>query len=131
MRRVRAVVTPEDREQKKTAWYPEGSSEATEAMLSLARNQTGAFSVHWEFAETAAGGADNGPSTSRGVDLAERQREVLRLIAEGHTARAIADILHVSRKTVEFHKAVIKKKLNMRSTAELTRYAVKHGIARR
>ena len=131
MRRVRAIVTPENREQKKTAWYPEGSSQVVEAMLDLARAQNGAFSVHWEFADSVAAGNDKSQPASRSAELAERQRDVLRLISEGHTAREIAEILHVSRKTVEFHKAVIKKKLNLHTTAELTRYAVRHGITRR
>jgi len=131
MPKVRAVVTQEDREQKKTAWYPEGSSEVVEAMLDLVRLQQGAFSVHWEFADAVAGGIENGEAPCRSTDLPERQREVLRLLAEGHTAREIAGILNVSRKTVEFHKSVIKKKLDLHTTAELTRYAVKHGIARR
>lgn len=130
MRMVRAVVTPENREQKKTGWFPEGAAEATEAMLNLARAQTGAFSVHWEFAEAAAEGVGGTQSSSR-TELPERQREVLRLLAEGHTAREIACILHVSRKTVEFHKSVIKKKLDLYTTAELVRYAVKQGIARK
>ena len=130
MQKVRAVVTQEDQEQRKTAWYPVGSNDAVEAMLDLARIQKGAFSVHWEYAD-AAGAVENGRHASHSNELPERQRDVLRLIAEGHTAREIADILHVSRKTVEFHKSVIKKKLDLHTTADLTRYAVKHGITRR
>jgi DNA-binding NarL/FixJ family response regulator len=131
MRKVRAVVTSEDKEQKKTAWFPEGAPEVREAMLSLARAQPGAFSVHWEFADVVGESASAGAVTSPSAELPERQREVLKLLADGHTAREIAGILHVSRKTVEFHKSVIKKKLDLHTTAELTRYAVKHGIARR
>ncbi len=60
--------------------------------------------------------------------LTPRQREVLQLVAEGRTAREIAEILGVSRKTVEFHKGSIMRLLGLRSTAELTRYALDHGL---
>jgi DNA-binding NarL/FixJ family response regulator len=67
-----------------------------------------------------------------GVDrfqmLTPRQREVLQLLAEGHTSKAIADILNVSTKTVEFHKSRIKMELGLRSIAELTQFAVKRGL---
>ncbi|MFO0574000.1 MAG: response regulator transcription factor [Polyangia bacterium] len=62
--------------------------------------------------------------------LTERQREVLQLVAAGHPDKAIASLLHVSDKTVEFHKASIRKLLGLRSTAEMTRYAIKHGLAK-
>ncbi len=62
-------------------------------------------------------------------ELTARQREVLQLIAEGHSSKETAEILHVSAKTVEFHKAGIRRSVGLRTTAELTKYAVKHGIA--
>jgi DNA-binding NarL/FixJ family response regulator len=61
-------------------------------------------------------------------DLTSRQREVLQLVAEGHSAKEIATILNVSVKTVEFHKARLMRQLSLRGTAELTKYAVQHGI---
>jgi DNA-binding NarL/FixJ family response regulator len=60
--------------------------------------------------------------------LSPRQREVLQLVAEGHTAREIAGLLHISIKTVEFHKSAIMKELGMRSIAEMTRYALRRGL---
>jgi DNA-binding NarL/FixJ family response regulator len=60
--------------------------------------------------------------------LTPRQREVLQLVAEGRSAKEIAHILGLSVKTVEFHKQRIMEELGVRSTAELTKYAVKHGI---
>jgi DNA-binding NarL/FixJ family response regulator len=60
--------------------------------------------------------------------LTSRQREVLQLVAEGRTAREIAAVLTISRKTVEFHKASIMRLLGLHTTAELTRYALEHGI---
>jgi DNA-binding NarL/FixJ family response regulator len=62
------------------------------------------------------------------IKLTSRQREVLQLVAEGKTMRQIADTLQISTKTVEFHKSMIMNELGIRTTAELTRYAVAHGI---
>ena len=71
------------------------------------------------------------PTPSQGVDLTSRQREVLQLVAEGRTIKEIAGILNVSPRTVEFHKTNLVKVLGVRTTAELTRYAVKRGIVGR
>jgi DNA-binding NarL/FixJ family response regulator len=60
--------------------------------------------------------------------LTGRQREVLKLVAEGMSAKEIAGALAISRKTVEFHKAALMAKVGVRSTALLTRFAVDHGI---
>ncbi len=65
----------------------------------------------------------------QGPLLSKRQREVLQLVAEGHSAKEIAKSLKISSKTVEFHKGLIMKKLDLHSTAELTRYAIENGIA--
>lgn len=68
----------------------------------------------------------NGPDAEPG--LSTRQREVLQLVAEGYSAKEIAGILRISSKTVEFHKGLVMKKLDLHSTAQLTRYALEHGI---
>lgn len=60
--------------------------------------------------------------------LTGRQREVLQLVAEGKSAKEIAALLAISVKTVEYHKAGIMEALGLRSTAELTRYAIEHGM---
>lgn len=60
--------------------------------------------------------------------LTPRKREVLRLVAEGKTAKEIAQILNISHKTVEFHKGRIMETLGLKTTAELTRYALEHRI---
>jgi DNA-binding NarL/FixJ family response regulator len=67
--------------------------------------------------------------TEQGPILSKRQREVLQLVAEGLSAKEIAKNLKISSKTVEFHKGLIMKKLDLHSTAELTRYAIENGIA--
>ena len=60
--------------------------------------------------------------------LTPRQREVLQLVAEGNSTKAIASILHISVKTVEFHKARIMDLLDLHSTVDLTKYAVAEGL---
>jgi len=63
-----------------------------------------------------------------GPALTSRQREVLQLVAEGCTAKEIANVLKLSVKTAVFHKMAIMDKLGLRTTAELTRYALEQGI---
>lgn len=65
---------------------------------------------------------------SQRQDLTPRQREVLQLVAEGRTIKEIAALLNISPKTVEFHKAQIMFHLNLHTTAELTKYALSHGL---
>jgi DNA-binding NarL/FixJ family response regulator len=60
--------------------------------------------------------------------LTPREREVLQLMAEGKSTAKIADQLHVSVKTVESHRQQLMQKLNMRSVAELTKYAIREGL---
>lgn len=60
--------------------------------------------------------------------LTPRQREVLQLLAEGKQAKEIAALLHVSGKTVEFHKYRIMETLGIRTVAGLAAYSAKHGI---
>jgi|YNPNPStandDraft_1061719.scaffolds.fasta_scaffold13499_1 DNA-binding NarL/FixJ family response regulator len=60
--------------------------------------------------------------------LTSREREVLQLVAEGKTNRAIAHALHLSDKMVEQHRASLTAKLNVRDTAGLVRLAVQHGL---
>jgi DNA-binding NarL/FixJ family response regulator len=61
-------------------------------------------------------------------DLSSREREVLQLIAEGMSAKQIAATLNLAAKTVEFHKYRIMRKLGIHTVAQLTRYAVEHGL---
>jgi DNA-binding NarL/FixJ family response regulator len=60
--------------------------------------------------------------------LTPRELEVVKLIAEGHTSDEIAQMLVISRKTVDHHRARILDKLGMRNGAELTRYAIRRGL---
>ena len=66
---------------------------------------------------------------SGGTDgLTTRQREVLQLLVEGRTAKEIANLLKITSRTVEFHKAQIMDHLNLQTSAELIKYALTHGI---
>jgi DNA-binding NarL/FixJ family response regulator len=69
----------------------------------------------------------NEPGT-KAPELTPREREVLQLVAEGRTTRDIAARLHVSVKTIETHRKQIMDKLELRSVAELTKYAVREGL---
>lgn len=60
--------------------------------------------------------------------LTLKEREVLQMIAEGQPTRQIAESLNVSIKTVEARRNSIKQKLNLNSTAELTKYAIREGL---
>src|SRR6266516_2299828 len=60
--------------------------------------------------------------------LSEREREVLRLLALGHTNQEIAQQLYISVRTAESHRAHIMQKLRLATRAELVRYALSHGL---
>jgi two-component system response regulator NreC len=67
------------------------------------------------------------PATSRD-DLSDREVEVLRLIALGHTNSEIAEQLFLSVRTVESHRAHIQQKLGLTTRSELVHYALEHGL---
>ena len=71
---------------------------------------------------------NTGKLRGNGSPLTPRQREILQLIAEGKSTKEIAATLGISVKTVEFHRASLAEVLGLRSVAELTRYALQHGI---
>ena len=62
------------------------------------------------------------------AELTHRQREVLQLLAEGHSSREIADLLCISPRTVEYHKYKMMEELGIKTSSELVGYAIKHGI---
>lgn len=73
--------------------------------------------------------ARTNPASLLGNSLTARQRQVLQLIAEGKSAKEIGSALNISAKTAEFHRAAIMDELGLRTTADLTRYALSTGIA--
>jgi DNA-binding NarL/FixJ family response regulator len=71
---------------------------------------------------------ESGEERSTFDSLTDREREVLQLIAEGHTNKEIADVLKLSSRTVQNHRAHIMEKLGMHDRGELIKYAIQKGI---
>ena len=69
-----------------------------------------------------------GEGTTRSDELTPREQEVVKLVAEAHTNKEIAGILHLSEKTVENHRSNAMRKLGMRDRVELVRYAIRRGL---
>ena len=69
--------------------------------------------------------AENGSGKST---LTPRERQVLQLVGEGKSTKQIAEVLHISVKTAEFHRGRLMKKLNVHDTANLVRYAIREGF---
>jgi DNA-binding NarL/FixJ family response regulator len=102
---------------------------ATELLTAIREVQQGRFFISSLIRERFLGNnvpVDNNPAKLFSA-LTPRQREVLQLVAEGKSAKEIGALLFISVKTVEFHKKHLMEQLNLRSTAELIRYAVEHG----
>jgi DNA-binding NarL/FixJ family response regulator len=72
----------------------------------------------------------HGQAEHRPVELSARQREVLQLLAEGHTMKEIARLLKITPRTVAFHKYSMMDLLGIRSNAELVQYAMKAHVVR-
>ena len=68
-------------------------------------------------------------NTDRSLDktLSTREKEVLTLLAEGKSSREIADLLYISLRTVEHHRASINKKLKVKNIVDLVKYAIRKG----
>ena len=62
------------------------------------------------------------------AELTERESEILKLIAEGHSVSEISERLFVSVKTIGTHKQHILEKLNLKTTTDLVKYAIRKGI---
>jgi DNA-binding NarL/FixJ family response regulator len=70
-----------------------------------------------------------GPATRHAPqELTPRQREVVQLVAEGHSMKEVGNILNIAPRTVAFHKYRIMEQLNIKTTAELIQFAIKHHI---
>jgi DNA-binding NarL/FixJ family response regulator len=69
-----------------------------------------------------------GQGVGRTDELTPREEEVVKLVAEAHTNKEIAEILHLSEKTVENHRSNAMRKLGMRDRVELVRYAIRRGL---
>ena len=101
-------------------------TELVQAIRAVAAGQ-GYFSP--EIAGTVAADMRNQSAANESACLTRRECEVLRLIAEGRRSASIADQLHVSVATIEVHRRNIMRKLGLRTVAELTKYAIREGLA--
>ena len=79
-----------------------------------------------ELVQLATSGTEPGPDSQGSLSM--RQREILQLVAEGLTLKEIALTLNLSPKTVEYHKSKLMEELGLHTTAELTKYALAHGL---
>jgi len=70
----------------------------------------------------------DGQESTAFTSLTEREREVLQLIAEGNSVKEIAALLHLSVNTIHTHRKNIMEKLDLQSTAALTKYAIREGL---
>lgn len=77
---------------------------------------------------TTCGKCTHKPFISADPALTPRQREVLKLVAEGHTTKQVAHLLHLSAKTVETHRSQLMKQLHIHELAGLVRYAIRVGM---
>ena len=68
------------------------------------------------------------PETPGGQELTAREREIIQLIAEGKATKEIAEALGISAKTAETHRANLMRKLDLHSTADIVRYAIRNQI---
>ena len=73
-------------------------------------------------------GSEGGDPVGPPDPLTPRERDVVKLIAEGHTSEEIGELLVISSKTVDRHRANVLEKLGMRNRVELTRYAIRRGL---
>jgi two-component system, NarL family, response regulator NreC len=115
--------------------FAEGASgyllkEAADAELVAAVREvaSGGRYVHPALGARLAAGEAEAQASALADPLSDREREVLRLLALGHTNQEIAKMLFISVRTAETHRAHIMQKLRLSTRAELVRYALQHGL---
>jgi DNA-binding NarL/FixJ family response regulator len=103
-------------------------SAASELLTAIREVMQGRTYITPLVADRLVGALIKGDSPRRGLDLTPRQREVLQLLAEGKSMKEAAEVLHVTPRTVAFHKYKMMEQLQLKSTAELIQYAVRRQI---
>jgi DNA-binding CsgD family transcriptional regulator len=68
------------------------------------------------------------PRPAVGQKLTQRQREVLRLLAEGNTMKKSAELLHVTPRTIAFHKYRIMRKYGLKTNSDLVKFAIREHV---
>lgn len=108
--------------------YVTKSAAGTELVRAIRAVASGQGYFSPEIAGALVADVHEGATVSASRPLGRREREVLRLIAEGQRSPAIAAQLHIAGATVEVHRRNIMRKLDLRTVAELTKYAIREGI---
>jgi DNA-binding NarL/FixJ family response regulator len=103
-------------------------SAASELLTAVREVAQGRSYVTPLITEALVGSLQHVDDRNHGHELTARQREVLQLLAEGRSMKEVASILKLTARTVAFHKYRMMEQLNVKSTAELVQYAVKHHI---
>jgi DNA-binding NarL/FixJ family response regulator len=104
------------------------SGAAEELLTAIEEARKGNIYVSPNFGQNVIEGIRGSVGKRSPLELTDRQRQILQLIAEGRHNKEIAEILHVSVKTVEFHRGRLMTKLGARNVAELTRFAIQEGL---
>lgn len=99
-----------------------------ELVLAIRQVAAGEQYVHPRLGAALLGPTAAGRVGGPGGELSDRELEVLRLVALGHTNAEIATALYVSMRTVETHRAHVQQKLDLKVRADLVRYAREHGL---
>jgi DNA-binding NarL/FixJ family response regulator len=103
-------------------------SAASELMVAIKEVMLGRSYITPLVATGLVGSLLHSDELKAGGVLTSRQREVLQLLAEGHSMKEVASVLNLTPRTVAFHKYRMMESLKVKSTAELIQYAVKHHI---
>ena len=103
----------------------------TELVRAVREVAAGGRYVHPELGARLAFAEAQAKAAEEADPLSDREREVLRLLALGHTNQEIAKMLYISVRTAETHRAHIMQKLRLATRAELVRYALDHGLLER
>ena len=101
--------------------------EAARAVL-LGRYYITSLAIPKEAIGTTGGAMDKNPAELFGDTLTPKQREVLALVARGKSAKEIASALNISINTVDFYRGILMDELGLKTTPELTHYAITNGI---
>jgi DNA-binding NarL/FixJ family response regulator len=104
------------------------SDELLEAVRAVAGGNTFMSGPISDLVEDAVHPQPSGREMDPFASLSPREKQIMQLIAEGHTSAEIGRMLFISDKTVEKHRVRLMKKLNVRNVAGLVRLAIKHGL---
>lgn len=108
--------------------YVTKSASSEELARAIRSGRDGRKYLCREIADAVTESLLQGEGQTAAVRLGARERQVLRLVAEGHTSKQIGERLNISLSTVEVHRRNIMRKLQLHNVVELTKYALRNGI---